>query len=205
MKGDLSPELSLLWHEAKDHVEHWDFDKAIEIYKYILIRYDDNSSATERAHACLGDILLTVGRTDEAKIHVRKAISYDPHNLRYRYLMGFIYDTRYEWENAIEQYRMALDREPNDRLYLRATGEAIFNSGDKKLGLKYLQKAMELYPNNSGILTELATAYLSLGDFESARLYAQRAVAIRPDDIMAWVVLKKAYALGNGLSHGTTS
>ena len=205
MSDDMASELDDLWREAKEHVECCNFDQAIEIYRYILIRYGDSNSAAGYAHACLGEVLLTLGRTDQGENHVRKALSYDPENHRCHFLLGCIYGQRYEWENAIQEYRLALDRELWNPSYLCAIGETIFNSGDKKLGLEYLQKATDLCPDSSGMLTELATAYLSLGDFESARLYAQRAVAIRPDDIMAWVVLKKAYALGNGLSHGTTS
>jgi len=205
MSDGMASELDDLWREAEEHVECCNFDQVIEIYRYILIRYGDSNSAAGYAHACLGEVLLMLGRTDQGENHVRKALSYDPENPSCHFLLGFVYGQRYEWENAIQEYRLALDREPWNREYLRALGVAIFNSGDRKTGLEYLQKAMDLCPDNPGMLTELATAYLSLGDFESARLYAERAVAIRPDDIMAWVVLKKTYALGNGLSHGTTS
>ncbi|GAI08540.1 unnamed protein product, partial [marine sediment metagenome] len=39
-----------------------DYDKAIEIYKYVLIRYSDNDIAVEYANAYLGDIYLTLRR-----------------------------------------------------------------------------------------------------------------------------------------------
>jgi tetratricopeptide (TPR) repeat protein len=201
----MNDELDGLWQEADDHVKHGNFGQAIEILKYILIRYGEDRVADERANAQLGDILLTLGRTEKAEIHVRKAISYDPQNPRYRFLMGFIHQTRYEWENAIHEYKSALDRDPNNREYVRALGEAIFESGDKETGIEYLSKAMASSLPNSGILTELATAYLSLGDIERARLCAERAVAIRPDDIMAWAVLQKTHVFGNESSHGTAS
>jgi len=43
------PGLDDLWREAKDHVEHGYFGKAIEIYKYVLVRYGDNDLANEYA------------------------------------------------------------------------------------------------------------------------------------------------------------
>ncbi len=206
MNDDLAFELDDLWREASKHCEHArGFDKAIELYRYILVRYGDNNLANEYANAHLGDILLMLGKTDLAENHIRKALSYDPQNPRYHYLLGFIYDQRYQWENAIQEYRLALDREPWNRGYLRALGEVIFNSGDKKTGLEYLHEVEPFYPDNSGMLSELATAYISLGDIKSARLYAGKAVKIGPDDIMAWAVLKKAYVLGNGTSNGATS
>ena len=205
MNSDDALELPSLWHEAEDHIDHGRFDKAIEIYRYILVRYGDNNLANEYANAHLGDILLMLGQTDLAENHIRKALSYDPQNPRYHNLLGFVYYRRYEWENAIQEYRLALDREPWNREYMRALAVAIFNSGDRKTGLEYLHEVAPLYPDNSGMLTELATAYMSLGDIGSARLYAERAVAIRPDNIMARVVLQKTYSFGNGPSHGATS
>ena len=48
MNGDDRPELRSIWDEAKAHIERGDYDKAIEIYRYILIRYAENDIAVER-------------------------------------------------------------------------------------------------------------------------------------------------------------
>ena len=205
MNGGETPELPDLWREAEDHFTHGNFDKAIEIYRYILLRYDGNSLANEYANAHLGKILLMLGQTDLAENHIRKALSYDPENPEYHSSLGFVYYTRREWENAVKEYKMAFDREPWNRHYLRSLGEATFNSGDKKTGLEYLREVEPLYPDNSGMLSELATAYMSLGDIENARMVAERAVAVRPDDIMAWAVLKKIRVFRNGQTDGSTN
>lgn len=47
VNDDMVPGLDDLWREAKDHVEHGYFDRAIEIYKYVLVRYGDNNLANE--------------------------------------------------------------------------------------------------------------------------------------------------------------
>ena len=47
MDSDTAPELYTIWSEAKNHIEQGDYDKAIEIYKYVLIRYSDNDIAVE--------------------------------------------------------------------------------------------------------------------------------------------------------------
>ncbi len=194
-----------LWQEANEHTSHGNFDRAIEIYRYILIRYGDNSLANENANAHLGDILLTLGQTDLAESHVRKALKYDPENHHYHYLLGFVHYIKYEWKNAVQEYKLAFAREPWNREYLHAMAVSVFNSGDKKTGLEYLHKVAPLYPNNSGMLTELATAYMSLGNMTSARGYAEEAVRTNPANIMAWVVLKKTYVLGNGTSNAITN
>ncbi len=116
MNDDMVPELDDLWWEANEHINRGDFDKAVEIYRYILIRYVDNSLANEDANAHLGDVLLTLGQTDLAEGHIRKALSYNPENPKYHSLLGFVYYTRYEWKNAVKQYKLALDKEPWKRV-----------------------------------------------------------------------------------------
>jgi tetratricopeptide (TPR) repeat protein len=200
MSEDMASELDDLWHEASNHCEHpRDFDKAIEIFKYILIRYGDNSSAAEQAHAHLADILLMLGRFGEGESHIRKALSYDPENPDYHHLLGFVYYMRQEWDNAVKEYKLALDREPWNRGYLRSLGAATFNAGDKKTGLQYLHEVAPLYPNNSGMLNELATAYMSIGDMTSAKEYAEEAVRTNPADVMAHAVLRRIKQETGGL------
>lgn len=191
MNDDWTSELSTLWIDAEDHVERGRFYKAIEIYKYILIKYVDDSLAIERAHTSLARIFMMLGETDLGHSHIRKALSYNPENPRCHYLLGRIYGRRYEWENAIHEYKAALEREPAERSYQFALGEAIFKSGDKLLGMEYLLKAAALYPANSGVLSHLATAYMSLGDIAVAKAYAEEAVETNPEDLMAWVVLRR--------------
>ena len=192
MDDDEALELPSLWHEAEEDINHGKFHKAIEIYKYILIRYGDSNSAAECAHARLGNIFLMLGRTNEGENHIRKALSYDLEENHFcHYLLGFIYQQRYEWNNAIQEYRLALACNPWNRGYLHALGVAVFNSGDKEKGLEYLHQVVPLYPENSGMLAQLATAYMSIGDMTSAREYAEEAVRTNPADIMAHAVLQR--------------
>jgi len=200
MSEDMAFELDDLWHEASKHCEHpRDFDKAIEIFKYILLRYGDNSSAAEQAHAQLAKILFMLGRFGEGESHIREALSYDPENPDYHHSLGFVYYMRQEWDNAVKEYKLALDREPWNRGYLRSLGAATFNAGDKKTGLQYLHEVALLYPNNSGMLNELATAYMSIGDMTSAKEYAEEAVRTNPADVMAHAVLRRIKQETGGL------
>ncbi len=54
------PEIHAIWDEAKTHIEHGDHSKAIDIYKYILVRYSDNDIAVQYANAYLGDVYITL-------------------------------------------------------------------------------------------------------------------------------------------------
>ena len=158
MNSDIAPELYTIWSEAKDHIEQGNYDKAIEIYRYVLIRYGDNEIAAEHANAYLGDIFLTLKQLDLAENHIKKAISYKPENPAYHYLLGFTYSIKRQWEMAIQEFEVAIDKEPNNGEYLRGLGWAIYSNGDERKGLAYLHKAIDLAPTNGNILTDLAAA-----------------------------------------------
>ncbi|GAI95105.1 unnamed protein product [marine sediment metagenome] len=47
MTNEDVPELQSIWDDARRFTERGDYDKAIEIYQYILIRYSDYPVAVE--------------------------------------------------------------------------------------------------------------------------------------------------------------
>ena len=85
------PEIDTIWNEAKSYIEQGNFDRAIETYKYVLIRYDETPIAVECANANLGDIYVTLGKLDSAEYYLKKAINCDPRKPDYHYLLGFVY------------------------------------------------------------------------------------------------------------------
>jgi len=198
-KEDL-PELNSIWDDARGFIERDDFDKAIEIYKYILVRYDDNTVAVEYANAYLGDIFLTIQKLDLAEEHIKKAINLKPENPGYRYILGFVYSYRRQWDKAIPEFEIAVKKEPDNGEYLRGLGWAIYESGDVIKGLAYLEKANRLAPANANILTDLAVAYPSSVNIDKAREYAERAVRLDPTNAVAQDVWNKVLSFSKGFS-----
>ncbi len=78
MTNEDVPELQSIWDDARRFIERGDYDKAVEIYQYILIRYSDYLITVEHANAYLGDILLTLRQLDTAEEHIKKAINFSP-------------------------------------------------------------------------------------------------------------------------------
>jgi tetratricopeptide (TPR) repeat protein len=189
MDGNIGPELHTIWGEAKQHIEQGEHNKAIEIYKYILIRYSDSDIAVEYANAYLGDIYLKLRQINLAENHIKKAIHYSPDNPSYHYILGFTYSIQSQWGKAIGEFEAAVDKEPNNSEYLRGLGWAVHCAGDKAKGLAYLHRAVDLAPTNVNILTDLAAAYLSDFQFDKAREYAETAVRIDPNSSLAREVL----------------
>ena len=189
MDSDISPELHTIWNEAKSHIEQGDYNKAIEIYKYVLIRYSDSNVAAEYANAYLGDIYLTLRQLDLAENHIKKAISYNAEDPGYHYLLGFTYSVKSQWKMAIQEFKIAVDKKPDNGEYLRGLGWTTYSSGNTTKGLAYLHKAVDLAPSNADILTDLAVIYLSAANLDKSREYCERAVEVDPENKLAYRVL----------------
>lgn len=201
---DDAPEITSIWDEARAYVDQGNYDKAIETYKYILVRYGDNPVNVEFAHANLGDIYLTLKQLDLAETHINKAISCNPKKPDYHYLLGFVYSIQEKWLKAVKEFEQAVKINPNNAEYLRGLGWAFFNGGDKLKGMEYLHEANEKEPSNVNILLDLANAYLTIFDFDRANAYADEALLVDPDSGLAQKVeekikeFRKMYEQGKG-------
>jgi tetratricopeptide (TPR) repeat protein len=183
-------ELNTIWDEARNHIESGHQDKAIEIYKYILVRYNSDPVATEYANAYLGDIFLSLHQLDLAEEHIKKAISSRPDKADYHYILGFVFTYRRQWAKAISESKIAVSQEPNNGEFIRGLGWATFQNGDRTRGLSLLQKANRLAPDNVSILTDLAVAYMGT-NLRTAKQYAEQAAAIEPGSKLVQDVLSK--------------
>lgn len=184
-------ELQSIWDDARRSIERGDYDKAVEIYQYILIRYSDYSVAVEHANAYLGNIFLTLQKLDPAKDYIKKAIKFSPEKPGYRYILGFIYSNKRQWDKAIAEFEIAVAKEPDNGEYFRGLAWAVYSSGDVTQGLASLIKASRLAPDNANILADLAVAYLSSVNIDKAREYAEKAARLDPTNAVAEDVLKK--------------
>ncbi|MFC2042143.1 tetratricopeptide repeat protein [Chloroflexota bacterium] len=175
---DELPELQSIWDDAKGLIERGEFDKAIEIYKYVLIRYADNTTAAEYANAYLGDIFLTTRQLDLAQRYLKKALSFAPKKAHYHYLLGFVYSIKEEWTKSVAEFKKAIKLDSKNGEYERGLGWAMFNGGDRIEGIGHLYRALELSPSNIHAMTDLAGALLMLGNFEKAREYGEKALSL---------------------------
>ena len=190
MNSDDIPELSSIWDEAKGYINRGEYDNAVEVYKYILIRYADNAVAVEYANAYLGDLFLTTRRLDLAEEYLKKAITLAPGKSHYYYLLGFTYSIKERWAKAIAEFRKAIRLNPEKSEYEYGLGWAIFNGGDRAEGITHLHTALELSPSNIHAMTDLATAMMMLGNLEKAREYGKKALHLDPAHALAQNLLE---------------
>jgi tetratricopeptide (TPR) repeat protein len=188
MKEDNLSELEAIWDEARIKVESGHPDKAIEIYKYILIRYASDPIASEYANAYLGNLYLDLKKYDLAETHIKNALKYQPKKAKYHYLLGFVFSYQRQWVEAIAEFSKAVEREPQNAEFLRGLGWATIQNGDRGQGLILLHQAEKLAPGSFNILTDLAVAYM-VEDIEKARRYAEQAISANSDSPLAINIL----------------
>ena len=195
MNRDDRPELLTIWDEARRHIENGDYDRAIETYQYIIIRYADNDAAVEHANAYLGDIFLTSRKLVLAEDHLKKAIGYAPDKPHYHYLLGFTYSVMQKWRKAQSALQVAVQLKPNDGEYVGALGWAVFNAGDSAEGLAQLHRAAELAPDRTNIRMDLAAAFLTMGNLDRAEECGRIVLTIDPDYTLAHDLLQNVNRL----------
>lgn len=196
MNNSDAPELQSIWEEAKGHADRGEYDKAVEIYRYILLRYSDNSKAVEYANAYVGDIFLTIRLLDLAEKHLKKAIVVSPETAHYHYLLGFAYSIRERWAKAVAAFRKALRLQRDNSEYERGLGWAMFSGGERIEGMSHLFKALELSPTDVNVITDVGAAMLVLGDISRAKEYAQKAVGLDPNYEPAKSILEVIKQIG---------
>jgi tetratricopeptide (TPR) repeat protein len=194
MDAGTQPEIATIWNEARACTLHGDFDQAIDIYKYVLIRYEDNPVAMEYASAYLADTYLTLRQLDLAESFAKKAIGYNPGKPDYHYILGCVYSIQSCWNKAINEFDMAVRNSPGNAEYLRGLGWACCSGGDKLKGLGYLHQANELEPSSVNILLDLANAYLMMLHFKKAMMYGRKALLVDPGSTLAREVVDKIEA-----------
>jgi tetratricopeptide (TPR) repeat protein len=124
-----------------------------------------------------------------AERHIKKAIALRPDKPHYHYVLGFVYSMLKKWRKAIREFKVAVNKEPDNHEYLRGLGWALHRSGNEAKGFDCLHRALDLDPTNVGILNDLAAAYLSGLQLDEARKYAEKAMRIDPDNKLARGIL----------------
>jgi tetratricopeptide (TPR) repeat protein len=111
---------------------------------------------------------------------------------------------------AVEQYKLALDADPNSRLLQDGLADLYFKIGRIREAVNAAQDQVNKFPDDIEAHTLLGKVYLrSLGDMQSAQSteMLQRAIGeyeklaqLKPDDIETHLLLGQLY----GLSHDST-
>jgi tetratricopeptide (TPR) repeat protein len=110
------------------------------------------------------------------------------------FYLGFLYRFR-DPDKAIEEFKRALDLDPDFGMALNLLGYTYTDIGDFEKAIEQLKKYVSLNPGEPGPLDSLAEAYFRWGRLEEAIAKYKEALEIKPDFYLSLMPMSYVYAL----------
>jgi Tfp pilus assembly protein PilF len=162
-------------------------------YPPIIHRYEEFKESDPRLYINRASSLLSVGRVEEAKAEIEKALKVDPNNSQAFGLQSIIAVTQNEKEKALTLAKKAVEADPHSasaRIALSYAQQANF---DLKDSLESLKQAVQIEPENALAWARLAELYMSFGELDQALETVNKAVSLDPNLSRTQTVLGYAY------------
>ncbi|VAX34490.1 FIG00860065: hypothetical protein [hydrothermal vent metagenome] len=138
-------------------------------------------------------LMLSVGRVEEARRNIKRALSLAPDNSQAIALESVISIVQNDKERALILARKAVNADPSSAAALIALSYAQQANFDLKGALGSLRKAVEAEPENSLAWARLSEIWLSFGYLDNALEAAHKAVELNPGLSRTQTVLGFAY------------
>ena len=120
------------------------------------------------------------GELDEAGQNFQAAIEADTTRARPYFFLGNVHRQQENYEDAIEAYRTALDRDPDYRTVRERLADLLFELDEWEQAARQYERLVEAEPRNFDYLYRLGVVRFQLQEFEEARDYLLRARERRP-------------------------
>jgi tetratricopeptide (TPR) repeat protein len=173
---------SIEFHREKNH------EKAIDILFENEEGVQDPRFFTYRA-----SLLLSVGRVDEARLDIGKALQLMPLNSEALGLQSIIALAQNEKEKALDLARRAVEANPQSSSARVALSYALQADFDLQGAINSLKESVKLESGNALAWARLAELRLSFGNLKEALKAAERAASLNPSLARAQTVLGFVY------------
>ena len=149
-------------------------DRALEHYAAAIEADADRKLV---ANMEMADLLAWCGRGAESQLLSSVATG----SAKAHYNLGVELEDRGRLEEAIAQFRKALEMEPHDADAHYKLGIALIGSGRLEEAIEQYRKALKLNPDKAEARNNLGTALLGCGRLDDAVAQYRRALQIKPD------------------------
>jgi tetratricopeptide (TPR) repeat protein len=130
------------------------YDTAVERYQAAITKNPDDAEALSN----LGQVLVRLGKAEEAIPYFDRAIALIPQRWAYRFNRARALGILGRTEEAVAGYRDAQQLFPNDYATLFNLGLALHRLGDEAGAVEAYKKAIELDPNDATFRLALGTS-----------------------------------------------
>jgi tetratricopeptide (TPR) repeat protein len=147
----------------------------------------------ERYYTLQAQLLLLVGRVEQARSAIKEALNHKPGNATALALQAIVFVVQNDKARALRLAEQAVEREPQSAVTQIALSYVQQANFDIDKALASVQEAVRLNPENALAWARLAELQLSRGDLKHALKAAQEAVARDPNLARTQAVLGFAY------------
>ena len=151
----------------------WDWRDAEKEFE-LALAYDPNNASLRHRYS---RYLSSVGRTDEALVHMRRAHELDPLSLIIQANVGVIHYFGRQFEESLRHLQRLAVAEPDFPVAHWGMGLAREQMGDMDGALASFQKAAELTERGTNVLASMGRAYAVSGKLDEARKILQELTA----------------------------
>jgi len=132
------------------------------------------------AYDSLCALLMQNGRVDDAMQLVRHGAEHNTGNADLHYLLGKLYFSQEQLDQAISSFTKVLELDATHALAHSNLGLALLKKGALNQAVAVLQKAVELDPHSPDLFNDLGSALHSLQRFDEAISTFQQGLSINP-------------------------
>jgi len=159
-----------------------DLPGALQLMQQTLRLNPQNS----RAEANQANILLALGRPDEALAACDRALAIDPQNAPAWNIKGCLLASADQHESAIECWSRAVEIEPDMAEAWVNRGLALRTLEQYDRAIESLESAAQLDPQNANVWVNYGLSLRANGRNTEALACFEKAVTLNPQDAMAW-------------------
>jgi tetratricopeptide (TPR) repeat protein len=168
-----------------------EFAPAVNAYRRAAELKPDNLQANLNAAKCLYE----VNDYNEALVYGKRAEQIYPHVGELQQLLGRLYDSQKNYEQATLSYKRALEINGNDPAVMMSLAIACLRTNRNEQAKELLTTITQLQPDNSSARQYLGYCFLRLEDLNQAIVNYRKAIKINSDDWEAYRGLGVAFML----------
>ena len=168
------------WDEGVAALKAKNYDQAAKEFKTVV----DQQPEWAPGQRMLGQVLVKLGKTDDALTHLRKAYDLDPSDVASQFALGQAYvEGRRYADGASVLGKIDRSKLPPQQAGIidNLLAVALSKSGQSDQALAALGRAAAGSPNDAKLQYQYGVAALNAGDLSTAAKALDRSVRIKPD------------------------